>query len=103
MQLCLIRYVAVCRPSPSPFSPSPTSRDNRALRHPPRIFSLFADCKRFPPAGMHSLLRACVMKYLGLRVVVEGKQEPGTTYAYVGVGLAGVEQLLLASVRKHDT
>eukprot|EP00752_Nemacystus_decipiens_P001493 g1467.t1 len=55
-------------------------------------------CKRFPPAGMHSLLRACVMKYLGLRVVVEGKQEPGTTYAYVGAGLAGVEQLLLASV-----
>lgn len=50
---------------------------------------------------MHSRLRACVMKYLGLRVVVEGKQEPGTTYVYVGVGLAGVEQLLLASVRKH--
>eukprot|EP00903_Cladosiphon_okamuranus_P012305 g11537.t1 len=55
-------------------------------------------CKRFPPAGMYSRLRACVMKYLGLRVVIEGKQEPGTTYAYVGVGLSGVEQLLLASI-----
>lgn len=76
--------------------------DNRAPRRPSRIFSVFADCKRFPPAGMHSLLRACVMKYLGLRVVVEGKQEPGTTYAYVGGGLTGVEQLLLASVRNME-
>lgn len=41
------------------------------------------------------------MKYLGLRVVVEGKQEPDATYVYVGVGLAGAEQLLLASVRHH--
>lgn len=65
-----------------------------------RIFFLLTDCRRFPPAGMHSRLRACVMRYLGLRIVVEGKQEPDTTYAYVGVGLAGVEQLLLASVRE---
>ncbi len=48
---------------------------------------------------MHSRLRACVIKYLGFRVVIEGKQEPGTAYVYVGVGLTGAEQLLLASVR----
>lgn len=65
------------------------------------FLSLCADCKRFPPAGMHSRLRACVVRYLGLRVVVEGKQEPGTTYVYLGVGLTGAEQLLLASVRKR--
>lgn len=42
-----------------------------------------------------------MIKYLGVRVVVEGNQDPGTTYVYLGVGLAGVEQLLLASVREH--
>jgi len=47
---------------------------------------------------MHSRLRACVIKYIGFRVVIEGKQERGTSYVYVGVGLAGAEQLLLASV-----
>ncbi|CAB1114142.1 unnamed protein product [Ectocarpus sp. CCAP 1310/34] len=52
-------------------------------------------CSRFPPAGRHSRLRACVMKYLGVRVVVEGKQEPGVIYIYAGVGPA--EQLLLSS------
>lgn len=56
-------------------------------------------CTSFPPAGMHSKLRASVMKYLGVRVVVEGKQEPGATYVYVGAGLGSAEQLTLASVR----
>ncbi|CAM9492519.1 unnamed protein product [Scytosiphon promiscuus] len=55
-------------------------------------------CTSFPPAGMHSQLRAAVMKYLGVRVVVEGKQDPGATYVYVGAGLGSAEQLTLASV-----
>lgn len=62
--------------------------------------TLPADCSRFPPAGRHSRLRACVMKYLGVRVVVEGKQEPGVTYIYAGDGLSPAEQLLLSSVRR---
>lgn len=52
---------------------------------------------------MHSHLRACVVKYVGLRMVVEGTQEPGMTYVYVGVGLTGAVQLLLASVRNMYT
>lgn len=39
------------------------------------------------------------MKHLGVRMVVDGKQDSGTTYVYVGVGLGAAEQLLLASVR----
>lgn len=39
-----------------------------------------------------------MIKYLGVRVVVEGKQEPGAKYVYVGAGLGNAEQLMLVSV-----
>ncbi|CAM9997929.1 unnamed protein product, partial [Laminaria digitata] len=55
-------------------------------------------CRRFPPAGTYSRIRACLVKYLGVRVVVEGKQEEEKACVYVGVGLGEPEQLLLASV-----
>eukprot|EP00904_Undaria_pinnatifida_P011866 jgi/Undpi1/780/HiC_scaffold_10.g04244.m1 len=55
-------------------------------------------CRRFPPAGAYSRVRAHLVKYLGVRVVVEGKQTEEKPCVYVGVGLGVPEQLLLASV-----
>ena len=54
----------------------------------------------FPPGGVFSRLRACVVKYVGLRLVVEAKNDndPGKACVYVGVGVGPAEQLLLASV-----
>lgn len=41
------------------------------------------------------------MKHLGLKVVIEGKQDNGKPCIYVGIGLGITEQMLLSSVRKY--
>lgn len=60
--------------------------------------AVFSVLGTFPPAGMFSRLRACLMKYIGLRIVLEGNNSNGKPRVYVGVGLGPVEQLLFASV-----
>lgn len=65
---------------------------------------MFSVLGTFPPAGMFSRLRACLMKYIGLRIVLEGNMKPsGKPYVYVGVGFGPVEQLLFASVSTEIT
>lgn len=53
---------------------------------------------RVNPVGRYSRIRACVLKHMGLRLVLEGKHDPDKTYVYVGCDLGVTEQLLIASV-----